>query len=113
MEHGNPLRQLHDDLHIVLDDQNRQILGNPTHQFHRVMRLGRAHPGGWFVETQELRFSGKRDADLEIALLAMRKIGGQLPRLAAQADCLEGLLGLLDDVPIGPMMSQQAPAMPP
>jgi hypothetical protein len=50
-------------------------------------------------------------ADFEIALLAMRQIGGQLPRLAAEADCLEGRLGLADDVAIGAIMGEEAPAV--
>ena len=45
---------------------------------HGVVGLGRAHAGGRLVEAQQLRLGGERDADLEVALLAVREIGGQL-----------------------------------
>ena len=112
MEHGDPLRQLHDHLHVVLDDQDRQVLGDAAHQLHRVVGLGRAHAGGRLVEAQELRLGGERDADLEIALLAVREIGGELVGLAAQADRLQHGFGLLDDVAIGAVVAQHAPAVP-
>ena len=54
-----------------------------------VVGLGRAHAGGRLVEAQELRLGGQRDADLEVALLAVREVGGQLVGLAAQADRVE------------------------
>ena len=78
MQHGDPLRQLHDHLHIVLDDQDRQILGDAAHQLHGAVGLGRAHAGGRLVEAPELRLGGERNADLEVALLAVREIGGKL-----------------------------------
>ena len=59
------------------------------HQLHGVVGLGRAHAGGRLVETQQCRLGGERDADLEVALLAMRKIGGQLVALVEQADGVE------------------------
>src|SRR5438105_1913663 len=45
---------------------------------HGLERLGRAHAGGRLVEAEELRLGRERDADLEIALLAMRQVGGEL-----------------------------------
>ncbi len=65
---------------------------------HGVVGLGRAHARGRLVEAQQLRLGGERDADLEIALLAVREIGGELVRLAEQADRLQHGFGLLDDV---------------
>ena len=44
------------------------------------------HAGGRLVEAKQLRLGGERDADFEIALLAVRQIGGQLVGLAEQAD---------------------------
>ena len=46
------------------------------------LRLGRAHAGGRLVEAKQLRLGGERDADFEIALLAVRQIGGQFVGLA-------------------------------
>ena len=69
-----------------------------AHQLHGVVGLGRAHAGGRLVEAQQLRLGGQRDADLEIALLAVRQIGGQFIGLAQQADRIERGLRLLVDV---------------
>ena len=45
-----------------------------------------------------LRLGGERDADLEVALLAVREIGGELVGLAEQPDRLQHRLRLVDDV---------------
>src|SRR5262249_19929414 len=67
-------------------------------QLDGVVGLGRAHAGGRLVEAEQLRLSGERDADLEIALLAVREIGGKLVGLVDQPDRLEHRLCLRDDV---------------
>src|SRR5579862_436470 len=54
MEHGDAVGELHDDLHVVLDDEDRQVLGDAAHQRHRLVRLGRAHPRGRLVEAEQL-----------------------------------------------------------
>src|SRR5215469_4002843 len=93
MEDGDPLRQFHDDLHVVLDDQDRQVLRYAAHQFHRVMRLGRAHPRRRLVQTEEPWFCSQCYANLEVALLAMRQVGRHHLGLAAQANRLQHCLG--------------------
>ena len=98
MQHGDAVRQFHHHLHVVLDDQDGEILGDAPHQLHRVVRLRGAHAGGRLVEAQQLRLGGERDADLQVALLAVREIGGQLVGLVEQADGLQHRLGLVDDV---------------
>src|SRR5262249_50192829 len=55
---------------------------------------------------------GERNADLEIALLAVGEIGGELVRLRPEADSLEHRFGLFDDVEISAVVPQHAPAMP-
>ena len=56
----------------------------------------RAHAGGRLVEAKQLRLGGERDADLEIALLAMRQIGGKLVGLVEQADGMQRGFRLAD-----------------
>ena len=92
MQHGDAVGELHHHLHVVLDDQDGEVLGDPAHQLHGVVRLGRAHAGGRLVEAQQFRFGGERDADFEIALLAVRQIGGQFVGLGQQADRIERAL---------------------
>ena len=98
MQHGDAVGELHHHLHVVLDDQDGEILGDPPHQLHGVVRLGRAHAGGRLVETEQLRLGRERDADLEIALLAVGEIGGELARLVEQPDRVERGFRLVVDV---------------
>ena len=75
--------KLHHHRHVVLDDQDGEILGDALHEFHGLVGLDLAHARGRLVEAEQLRLGGERDADFEIALLAVRKIGGQFIGLAA------------------------------
>ena len=79
MRSGEP----HHHLHVVLDDQDGEVLGDAADQLHGVVGLRRAHARGRLVEAEELRLGGERDADLEVALLAVREVGGQLIGLVA------------------------------
>ena len=79
---------------------------------HGVVGLGRAHAGGRLVETQQCRLGGERDADLEIALLAVRQVGGEFIRLAEQADGGKRLFRLLVDVGKGAVVRNHVPGMP-
>jgi len=63
-------------------------------------------------KAQEFRLSGERNPDLKIALLAMRQICGQLLSLAAQADRFQHGLSFCNDVAIGGVMGEHAPAVP-
>ena len=113
MQHGDPVRQLHDHLHVVLDDQDRQVRRDAADQGHGVMGLGRAHACRRLVQAEQLRLGRQRDADLQMALLAVGQVGRQLVLLAAQADRLQHRFGALDEVAIRAVVRQQAPAVPP
>ena len=78
---------------------------------HGVVGLGRAHARGRLVEAQELRLGGERDADLEVALLAVREVGGELVGLGVQADRLQHGLRLVDDVVEVGVVGQHAPGV--
>ena len=98
VQHGDAVGELHHHLHVVLDDQDGEVLADAPHQLHGLVGLGRAHAGGRFVEAQKLRLGRERDADLEIALLAVRQIGGQFLGLAEQADGVKRGFRLAVDV---------------
>ena len=57
------------------------------------------------------RLGGERDADFEIALLAMRQIGGEFVRLAEQADGVERRFRLLVDVGEGAVVRDHVPGV--
>ena len=77
-----------------------------------LVGLALAHARGRLVEAQQLRFGGKRDADFEIALLAVRQIAGKLGGLAQEADGIERRLGLAVDIGKGAVMRDHVPAVP-
>ena len=97
---GDAVRQLHDHLHVVLDNEDGEIAGDAAHQGHGLVGLRRAHPGGWLVQAQELRLGCERNADLEVALLAVREIAGELLALAAQPDQLQHGFALSDKIAV-------------
>ena len=98
MQHGNAMTQLHHHLHVVLDNQDGKVLGDPPHQLFGVFGFGLAHPRGWLVEAKKFRLGGERNADFERALIAMRQIGSEFPRFAEEPHCLERLFRLLIDI---------------
>ena len=85
--------EAHDDLHVVLHDHDRQVLRDAADQLHGLMRLRHAHACRRFVEAEQLRVGGERDADLEVALLAVGQVGGQLPVLVAEPHGLQHGVG--------------------
>src|SRR5262249_59779660 len=112
VEHGDPISEVHDDLHIMLNDQNGEALGDTAHKLHGVTRFRRTHAGSWLVEAEQCGLGCEGNADFEIALLAMRKIGSQLVAPVVKADRFKYGLRFLDDVVVGAVMLEHAPAMP-
>ena len=73
VEHGNALADAHDDLHVVLDEQNGEaefLLREPD-QLHQLAFLRRVHAGGGFVEQEQLRPRRQGADDFEAALVAV------------------------------------------
>ena len=112
MQDGNALGQRHHHLHVVLHDQDCQVLRDAPHQLHGVVGLGRAHARRRLIEAEQLGLGGERDSDLEIALFAVREIGGELVRLGSEADRLQHGFGVVDDVEVSAVMAQHAPGVP-
>ena len=86
---GNAARELHHQGHVVLDDENGEVLGDVgANQGHGLGRFRSTHPRSGFVQTEQSRLGGKRDPDFEVALLAVRKIGRKVIRFRQQPDGL-------------------------
>ena len=77
------------------------------------MRLRHAHARGGLVEAEQLRLRGQRDADLEVALLAVGQVGGQLPVLVAEPHRLQHGVGAVEHVGERAVVAQEAPGVPP
>src|SRR5512143_4005333 len=58
----DPLADAHHDLHVVLDEQDREpeLVAQPSDQVHEVDRFLRVHPRGRFVEQEQLRLGRER-----------------------------------------------------
>src|SRR4051794_7151948 len=80
VEHGDPLGHAHHDLHVVLDQKDREsaLVAELLHERSELRRLLRVHAGGGLVEQQHLRVGRERARDLEPALVAVRQVDRDL-----------------------------------
>jgi len=67
----------------VLHDANGEVRGDAPDQVDGGVSLGDAHARRELVEAEELGFRRQRDADIEVALLAVRQVRGELLGLVA------------------------------
>ena len=83
VEHPDVLGHAHDDLHVVLDQEDRQVLllAELVHELGEPLGLLRVHAGRGLVEQQQLRVGRERPRDLHAALVAV----GQVRRASARA----------------------------
>src|SRR5512144_2560185 len=66
VEHHDPVRQGHDDLHVVLDDHDGDALfPDLPDDLYRLIKFRRVQAGKGFVEKKELRLRGQGTSDLE------------------------------------------------
>ena len=98
VQDGDVLRDPHDDLHVVLDEQDRdaELVAQALHEAREVRGLLRVHPGGRLVEQQQLGLGRQRPRDLDAALVAVGEVRGELVVQARlQADVRQHLGRLL------------------
>ena len=96
IEHDDALAEAHDELHVVFDDQEREVEAGADVADHRHQLLGllRVHPGGGLVEDEQVGLGGQRPGDLQAALLPVGQRRGALlghvvqPHGAEQAHAL-------------------------
>src|SRR5215210_92681 len=100
MQHQDAVRDAHDELHAVLDEDHCALLVEPEDQVHHGARLLRAHAGGRLVEEQKARVAGERHRDLEAALVAVGEVLDRVMPAGGEADGGEELLGPRDEVAV-------------
>src|SRR5438093_1353365 len=93
VEHGDAVGDAHHDLHVVLDQEYRQLELAPERADQRgeVLGLARVHPRRRLVEQQQARLGGERARDLQAPLIAVRQVAREVLRLAVEADEREQL----------------------
>ncbi len=89
-----------DDVHVVLDEQDRDaLLGvQAAHEVDHVIGLVIAHAGGRLVEQKEPRLQAECKRQFDDALIAMRKLADGAVLLAGEANDADQLLGAGDDI---------------
>ena len=74
VEHRDPVGETHDDLHVVLDQQDGDAtVADLAHEVAQTVLLDRVHPGGRLVEQQELRLRTQGAGDLEATLVSVAR----------------------------------------
>ena len=94
VEHGHPFRHVHHDLHVVLDEQDRQVevLAQRAHEVGQRGRLLGVHPRRRLVEQKQFRLARQRAGDLHPPLIPVGQPGRDLIKGAvADAHVLEEL----------------------
>ena len=82
-------------VHVVLDDEHREALGEGREQVEDARGLFRTHAGGRFVEQQHQGLLHEREADFELALGAVGEGGDPLAEVVGEPQPLGVRLRLL------------------
>jgi hypothetical protein len=99
IEHRNSLRGLHDDLHVVLDQEDRDsTLEDGANEIHQLDLLLGREPCGGLVEQKQLGIRGQGARNLEAPLLAVGEVASVILRLTFQPDQLEKLHRVIGDL---------------
>src|SRR5437762_2595545 len=65
VQHGHAVRDLADEGHVVIDDDQRVLAGHRQQQLAGSLRLARRHPRDGLVDQEELRVLGHQHAEFE------------------------------------------------
>ncbi len=92
-EHGHPVCQCLDLVHVVRREQHRGAGGRqPPDQLPRVPSAGGVEAGRRLVEEEQLRVADDAEPHIEAALLAAREPLDPIVRLLFEADHLDDLI---------------------
>src|SRR5215472_15347707 len=73
-QHGDALREPKHEIHVVLDDEDRDLLRQAVQHLEDAMGFERGHARRRLVEEQYARLETQRDRDLHQALLAVGQV---------------------------------------
>src|SRR5579875_3261695 len=76
VQHGDGRVKLSNELHIVLDHQNRPVRADLPEENAGPLALGAGHAGDGLIEQKKLRFLNQHHPDLEPLLLPVRQETG-------------------------------------
>ena len=95
VHHVDVLGNVHDHLHVVLDQQDgdAELVADAPEQQQGVLALGRVHARGRFVQQQQPGLGGQGPGDLHPALGAVGEAAGQFVADPLQAHVFHQFLG--------------------
>ncbi len=93
VEHGDAVAQAHDELDVVLDQQDGAVVvADTVDQLAQHHLLGGVHAGGRLVERDQLRVGGERAGDLQAPLVAVGQCARLVVGVAPDAHVFQQLL---------------------
>ena len=95
VEHDDVVGDAHHDAHIVLDQQDADLLlvADREQQLAELGQFARVEPGGRLVEAQQARPGAQRAGDFEPALVAVGQRAGRQSARADQPEPVEPMSG--------------------
>lgn len=102
MQHDDAVGQFAHDIHFVFDqhDDLAGIALELAYQVEHDRHFVHAHAGGGLVEHEDHRIQRHQHGDLELALVAMRQVGGRLVAPVFEPHARQQHVGALDQHPI-------------
>ena len=101
MQHRDLVGDVEHDIHVMLDQQDRQVCDRALGEIRHFRRLAGRQAGGRLVEQQDVRIAGKPDHDLELALLAMRQVAHFNVLAVEEGGAFQEPMRLVVDLAIG------------
>ncbi len=98
--HDDALGETKHGIHVVLDEQDRDVARQSGDHREQLGALPLRHSGGGLVEQQHLRPGGERERDLEEPLLAVGELAGRPIAVRAELQGDEDGVRLLDRIAI-------------
>ena len=94
MHHRHPLGDAKCDVHVVLDEDQRDV---PIETERRSVKSCRSprEPGRRLVEHQDFRLGGERHRERDLPVLAVRQRADELAKLVVDCDLPRGETGKL------------------
>src|SRR2546423_1917154 len=94
VQHGHAIREAEDDVHVVLDDEDRERAIEARDELGDTRGLERRHARGRLVEQEHVWTLRERDRELQLAALAVRERARGDALTAGKTDALEHRCGL-------------------
>src|SRR6185312_6684968 len=109
-QHGDAPRQAEHQIHVVLDDQQREVRRQVFDDVNDDAAFRRRHPGRRLVEQQHVRLEPERDRDLDETLTPIRQFADQPVGVVGEAKPLQERVGRQQDLAMRACGTEQAAA---